>query len=59
MDTTTTNPITLSDWLLIIQAVILFLGLGFTALSVWNNKNHLKLFEPISKTLVAVIPPPL
>ncbi|MGN6955099.1 DUF4760 domain-containing protein, partial [Neisseria sp. P0015.S004] len=39
MDTTTTNPITLSDWLLIIQAVILFLGLGFTALSVWNNKN--------------------
>ncbi|WP_308023007.1 DUF4760 domain-containing protein [Neisseria oralis] len=39
MDTTTTDPITLSDWLLIIQAVILFLGLGFTALSIWNNKN--------------------
>ncbi|MRN38955.1 DUF4760 domain-containing protein [Neisseria sp. N95_16] len=39
MDTTTTNSITLADWLLIIQAVILFLGLGFTALSIRNNKN--------------------
>ena len=31
--------ISLSDGLLIAQAVILFIGLGFTALSVWNTKR--------------------
>ena len=37
--TITKSGIEFSDWILIIQAVILFIGLGFTAFSIRSNKS--------------------
>lgn len=39
MTTTDTNILSVADWLLILQAVILFSGLGFTALSIRNTRQ--------------------
>ena len=36
------SPKTFQDYISIVNAVILFLGLGFTALTIWNNRKDNK-----------------